>query len=185
MRAYYASLNGIPDAGVATIVPRLVQEGVIPNNLTRNPVTAASCPQFYTIGAVKHYTCVDNPWGQKKDGVNVDANGTLQVCDWSFGGPQTGCSMPQTAEPVAPLLSTQFFAVALKGIPNGSCIHMAAQLSGSLGPMGLVDVDINSTNIVSGLGHPLPVTSTDLNLLCLAGSVNNITYVYRLTLPGG
>ncbi len=168
VRGYYAGQLGVAPLAYTSLTAGLMQAGVIPAYVQRNPATGCTNPPG---GAP---LCADSPWGAR-NGTAVDPNGTLRVCNWTTGGGGTDCVAAN-----APAGVSQFFGVAVTGLRYGSCIALTGRVSNPAGPAGLVEVNINGTNIAAGGAPVQPVAASKLNALCKREDVSTVTFVYRL-----
>jgi len=174
VRALYAGQAGISGAA-ATLTPQLVTQGAIPTNTVRSG--AGGCTNNNNI-------CVDGPWGPGggTNSATAIASGSLGVCDWTAGVPAgANCATQPNS------LTSQFFAVELRGLSFASCVVIAPQNSASGAPPGLLDVVINGVSIMGAPGvvaHSLPVQFGDAKNLCNSGpGGNTVDFVYRLQQP--
>ena len=151
-----------------TLITTLIQQQVIPSYLLRLKTTQYA----------------DTPFGYPNSNEGT-SYGTFQVCGWVAG--QTNCDL---AIPAAGAIS---FAVKLVELDAGACIQLAGKFSSSSGPAGLLDININGSNIIYGRTLPgtgtLPVATTDLNALCVQvpnsnpNGINTLAFIYRLNPP--
>ncbi|MER2519916.1 MAG: hypothetical protein ABTQ34_04410 [Bdellovibrionales bacterium] len=174
-RAFYAGRDGIPiGESYVTTTHNLLKSHVIPGNLLRNP---DDC---------KVGTCIaDTPWGSY-EGNNKVPDGTLHVCGWELGNTSDPCYKGKPAG----TLPYQFFGVTLLGLNMGSCIALANKISSTLGPPGLIEVNINGCNLSTGNGCKLgkatnmqPIKAENLNAECGKTKPAHVTFVYRMMLP--
>lgn len=174
IRGSFTGQMGIPNLGVSGMVPFLVQNHAIPQEMVRTPYLP-SCTNNGNI-------CADTPWGMANAGGNAAPLGTFRVCDWVLG--QISCFTNATPG------TSQAFALIIVNLPIGACMQLAEKISGPDGPPGLADVNINGCNILASTGcvspptPSFPIASKDLvNLCTLPNSTNSLRFVYRLRLP--
>jgi prepilin-type N-terminal cleavage/methylation domain-containing protein len=163
VRNYYAGQAGVANKGSAALTNDLLTANAIPISLSRG--AAALCGGNL---------CADTPWGSASNGA-TDANGTFRVCNWSLVS--ANC-------PAAPGISA-FFAVILKGLTRKSCVALTEAVSGSTGPTGLVNVNINGFDMLA-LQKPFqPVAPSDATTYCESAVDGNATanFVYRVVAP--
>lgn len=175
-RAYYAGREGI-DAGenFTQTTKTLLNNHVVPGNLMRNP---ANCK----AGGL----CVaDTPWGGR-EGNAISPDGTLRVCGWELGNAQDPCYTGKATGS----LPYQFFGVGFMGLNVGSCIALAGKVSSTMGPPGLIEVNINGCNVGTGTGGCLkgaaairPIPAMNLDAECGKTKPAHVTFVYRMTMP--
>lgn len=166
VRSYYTGQVGVPHSGDAAMTSALIGLGVIPGSAQRS--NTATCTNANNL-------CADTPWGETYNGA-IDAGGTLRVCDWNMGV-STKC-------PTAPAAGAgPFFGVALRGLTTGACIAVAQKVPTGAGASGLVEVNINGTNLVqSGKGiNPMAASDANTNCLLSTSGAAIVTFVYRLT----
>lgn len=164
IRGFYAGAAMMPNDGFAKTTNDLLAAQVIPPSLNRGTLCAGN-------------QCADTPWGPYSGGA-VDAAGTFRVCRWAIGLSKCPAVPPHIA-------SSPFFGVALSGLSIKNCIALVETISGSTGPSGLVEVNINGTNLLAA-GKPIqPVSAADATAKCaLAGNGSEVvTFVYRITAP--
>lgn len=175
-RSFYLGQAGVPaNATYKQITEDLLKNHAIPGNLSRNP---KDC----NVGM----TCVaDTPWGGF-EGNKVSADGTLRVCGWELGNADDPCNSGTSYG-----ATTQFFGVAFFGLNVGSCVALVAKASSTMGPLGLIEVNINGCNLSTGTGGcamgAVAIQSDDkaknLNAECGKTNPAHVTFVYRVTLP--
>lgn len=159
VRSYYGGQAGVPNLGYQTLTSQLIGANVIPSSVVRSVACSGG-------------SCADNPTTNVG---TIDPNGSFRVCNWILGT-STSCTV------AAPGAVSSFFGVNLTALTRSSCISLVQALSGSSGPSGLTEVNINGTNLFAN-GKPIqPVTATDATTNCTSvadGSVN-VTFVYRV-----
>lgn len=166
VRSYYTGQLGLPHLGDAAMTSQLIGLNVIPGSVQRG--NTATCTNAGNL-------CADTPWGETYNNA-IDGGGTLRVCDWNMGV-STSCPTANAAG------YTPFFGVALRGLTTGACIAVAQKMATVGGAPGLVEVNINGTNLVkSGKGID-PMAAADTNTYCTAVASGSaiVTFVYRLT----
>lgn len=163
VRSYYAGLAGVPEiasGGVGGMTDNLINSSTIPQYLVRN---MAAVPKV-----------ADNPWG------GTDLAGTFQVCSWVWG--TAACS--GTVAPPTP--TSPFFGVTFTGLTLPHCISLVESVSGPNGPSGLMEVNINGTNISTLAGNHFvhPVSDTDARMNCAAvaaPATSSVIFIYRVS----
>jgi len=167
VRSYYTGQIGIPHSGDATTTSNLIKMGIIPGSVQRSNTGTCTNPSNL---------CADTPWGEVHNGA-IDAGGTLRVCDWVMGT-STACPTAASGGTAGP-----FFAVALRGLTTGACISVAQKIATTAGATGLVEVNINGTNLVqSGKGiNPMAAADANTNCIATASGAAIVTFVFRLT----
>jgi type II secretory pathway pseudopilin PulG len=163
VRGYYGGQAGMPNSGGPALTAQLLANAAIPSYMQRTTTSTCTNP---------NNLCADSPWGPNSSGV-VDASGTFRVCNWAPGA--TACNTVTTG-------TTAFFAVVVEGLSSSSCIGLAVRASSPAGATGLVEVNINGTDIAAGLGHAIqPVITADAASLCGTAGGASISFVYPLT----
>lgn len=161
-RSYFGGQAGVPsNMGYPDLVDLLLKVNVIPNSLQRST----------TCGGKQ---CADNPWGSFSGGGQA-SSGTFWVCNWPLGSGTTACPSSQTG------VTSSFFGVALTGLYQKSCFALVETISSAGEPTGLVEVNINGTNLMAS-GKPIqPVSDGDASTYCngTADGVGSVTFVYR------
>ena len=142
----------------------LLSTNVIPSSLKRNV-------------ACSSYLCADNPWGSFSGG-SLDTTGTFRVCNWALGS--TSCTG-------APATVSAFFGVSLTGLYKKSCITITSAMSSATEPTGLVEININGTNVMAS-GKPIqPISDVDVINYCAPPSgidgTSVVTFIYRVVAP--
>lgn len=178
MRTLYAGQNGmLLTTGSRTLVPQLLANNTIPRNLARLPAVAPC--------ANTNRQCADSPWGYTTTGAAGAQQrqlGSFSVCYWRPGQavPAAGCNSASGTPATA---RTQFFAISVSRMPVGACIQVASRVSSALGPLGLLDVNVNGVSMVA-LGSIAPVPAVNLTANCNANLNNRLTFIYRLQVSG-
>lgn len=106
---------------------------------------------------------------------------TYNVCNWTYGpvGGSTTCT-----NPAAPAATSPFFAFEFTGVPNQACIALVEDISGPTGPTGLVEVNINGTNLLeSPAATPIQPVPTGVATTDCAAVANGVRFVYRVRTP--
>lgn len=164
VRSYYGGQPGLPSKTSAALTDQLLNSNVIPASLNRGTTCAGNA-------------CADNPWGSFNNGVR-DSAGTFRVCNWSLGA--SSC-------PVTPAANSPFFGVVLSGLTQKSCIALVEAISGSGGPVGLVEVNISGTNLLASVKTIQPVSPSDAMTFCPLDNsgegIGIITFIYRVAAP--
>ena len=164
-RSYFAGQAGVPATAYAALTSQLIGSNVVPAFLSRG--TALACSNLNSL-------CADTPWGALNGGA-VDPNGTFRVCNWPTAGGAAGCA-------TAPAVLSPFFGVGFTGLSTGDCIALVESVSSPTGPAGLVEINVNGTSLLGGVGATIqPVADTVASTQCArnpSGSAN-ATFVYR------
>lgn len=163
-RSYFSGQAGIPNMTYDNLTNLLLTVNVIPGSIKRQ----AACSSLL---------CADNLWGSYSGGA-LDANGTFRVCNWSLGA--SGCG-------TAPTGISPFFGISLTGLRKKYCTALAQTMSSAVEPTGLVEINLNGTNLLAS-GKPIqPTTDTDVINLCNPASgtegTSVATFIYRVVAP--
>jgi type II secretory pathway pseudopilin PulG len=171
-RGFFAGQAGVPNIGYPTLSSNLIAANVIPNSARRTASGTCTNPAGL---------CADAPWGPLTSGGItpvgvVDGAGTFRVCNWSLG--LFGC-------PAAPAAPSPFFSINLTGLTQKSCIALVEAISGSRGPSGLVEININSYNVLASGNSIQPVTAGVATTHCAPGFTPfvPVNFVYRYAAP--
>jgi Tfp pilus assembly protein PilE len=167
MRSFFGAKAGVDEHDKATLTKEMIAAGVIPASLVR----ATTC-----TGGV---ACADNPWGPTSGG-GIDTKGTFQVCYWdiTLAGAMTTCPTSTVANTYSAT-----FGIALTGLNIKSCISLVQAITSPGGPPGLVEVNINTVNLMRSGKAIQPVTDTEATNNCKSQTDGNvvITFIYRVT----
>ena len=170
-RSYFGGQAGVPATWDFTgLTNQLLLANVIPSSLQR-PTNCGS------------NLCADNPWGSFTSGA-PDPSGTFRVCNWAIS--PSSVSTSSTCTSAAAGISP-FFGISLTSLYRKSCVALVETMSSATEPTGLVDININGTNMVSApTQHAIqPVTDTDAANFCnaVADGSASVTFVYRVVAP--
>jgi prepilin-type N-terminal cleavage/methylation domain-containing protein len=169
VRNYYSGQIGMPNAGYDSISSNLLSVGTIPGYMQRASTSGCTNP---------NNLCADNPWGSNSGSpLTLDAIGTFRVCNWNTAVSPAVCASS------APGATSQFFGIMLTGLSQSSCIGLISRVTMPSGPLGLIDVSINGTNIFGTLTHAIqPVAVSDANQYCPPGVAGTATVVFAYKL---
>ena len=163
VQGYAGAMNGVPDLGYVAMTSQLLAANVIPASMNRGQTCSGNA-------------CADHAWGSTKGGA-IDTEGTFRVCNWQLGS-STTCPSAKPGN------SSPFFGIALTGLAKKNCVELVQAVSSPTGPAGLVEININGTNLVGAQHVPIrPVSVADATSYCTAATNGNgtVTFVYRVS----
>lgn len=168
-RSYFGGQAGVPNQTFDILTNLMISTNVVPGSLQRQ----GGC------GAV---SCADNPWGSFSGGTQ-DTNGTFRLCNWTLGPGLTESSSCSTA----PGGVSAFIGISMTGLYKRNCVSLVEMMSSATEPTGLVEININGSNL-QALGKPIqPANDADVLLYCTPGGTDTgtgvVTLVYRIVAP--
>lgn len=161
VRGFFSGQIGVSALAYAALTNQLLSENVIPSSLKRPSGCSGNL-------------CADNPWGANAGG-SLDTNGTYRVCNWDINN-STDCSYTSGT-------TSAFFGIEMTGLQQKTCIGMVQNMSSATMPTGLVEINVNGTNLLKSGYAIQPVADNVTITQCKTATDGNgkVTFVYRIS----